>query len=151
MSEQERVAIIKTQRLAPHERIVRQDDHHFSAHVLVNMSRPECSPLLLGPLPLSAGGWGRCPQGFTGTEDPDYQALLAALRSGKQRLDAVPRFGTPNFRPNRQYVREMKRFGILPAEFDPAHDPIDVFRIDQAYWRQFWYDPDGAEKWPYLD
>jgi hypothetical protein len=151
MSEQERAEIIKAQRLAPHERIVRPDDYRFSAHVLLNMSRPEGSPLLLGPLPKSAGGWGSCPEGFTGTQDPDYQALLAALRSGKERLDATPRFGTPQFRPNRQYVREMKRFGILPVRFDPARDPIDVFRTDQEYWKRFWYHPDSARKWPYLD
>jgi cytochrome c553 len=151
LSEQERNEMVRTLKLAPHERIVRPEDYRFSAHVLLNMSRPEFSPLLLGPLPKSAGGWGSCPGGLTGTEDPGYQNLLGAIGGGKKRLDAVPRYGTPQFRPNRQYVREMKRFGVLPAQFDPAHDPIDVFRIDQEYWRQFWYDPDGRKKWPYLD
>jgi hypothetical protein len=151
MSEQERLATIKALRLAPHERIVRKDDYRFSAHVLLNMSRPEYSPLLLGPLPKSAGGWGSCPEGFQGTQDPGYQGLLAALRSGKERLEVTPRYGTPAFRPNRQYVREMKRFGVLPAAFDPARDPVDIFKIDQEYWRLFWYQAESAKKWPFLD
>jgi len=148
MSEPERIATIKMRRLAPYERIVRPDDYRFSAHVLLNLSHPEHSPLLLGPLAQSAGGWGSCPDGFQGTQDPGYRSLLAALGGVKERLDAVPRYGTPQFRPNRQYVREMKRFGVLPARFDPARDPIDVFQIDQQYWRLFWYDADaGKQRW----
>jgi hypothetical protein len=34
----------------------------------------------------------------------------------------------------------MKRYGILPAEFD-IHSPLDVYATDQAYWQQFWYRP----------
>jgi len=151
MSEEQRREMTKTLGLAPYERIVRKDDYRFSAHVLLNMSRPEYSPLLLGPLPTSAGGWGRCPEGFQGMQDPGYQGLLAALRKGKEGLEATPRFGTPQFRPNRQYVREMKRFGVLPAQFDPARDPIDVFQVDQDYWKLFWYYPDGPKKWPFID
>jgi hypothetical protein len=35
----------------------------------------------------------------------------------------------------------MKRFGILPAAFDPTKDPIDAFATDEKYWRLFWYAP----------
>ena len=42
-------------------------------------------------------------------------------------------------------------FGVLPAQFDAARDPIDVFRVDQRYWRSFWYEPQGKSRWPYLD
>ena len=80
LSEQERNEMVRTLKLAPYERIVRPEDYRFSAHVLLNMSRPEHSPLLLGPLPKAAGGWASCPGGFTGTQDPGYQNLLAALR-----------------------------------------------------------------------
>ena len=151
LSEDQRREMIKARGLAPYERIVRPDDYRFSAHVLLNMSRPEYSPLLLGPLPKSDGGWGSCPDGFQGKEDPGYRDLLAALGRAKERLDVLPRYGTSQFRPNRQYLREMKRFGVLPAEFDPARDAVDVFRIDQEYWRQFWYYPDDERQWPYLD
>jgi hypothetical protein len=49
--------------------------------------------------------------------------------------------GTPE-NPSPLYIREMKRYGILPAEFDPAKDPFDVYALDQAYWRSFWYQPE---------
>ncbi len=150
ISEQERAQLRNKLHIAPYERVVRENDYRFSPHILVNTSRPERSPLLLGPLPEAAGGWGTCPHAFGGTQDDDYQALLAALRSSKRYVDTVPRYGTSHFRPNRQYIREMKRFGVLPAQFDPDHDPIDVFDIDQRYWRQFWYRPGDENKWAYV-
>ncbi len=126
-----------------YERIIYENDPvaRFSPHILLNFSRPKLSPLLLGPLAKGAGGFGSCSNVFQGTEDPDYQRLLAAITRAKQILDAQPRFGTPEFRPNRQYVREMKRFGLLPAAFDPAKDALDVFAADQKYWRSLWYQP----------
>jgi hypothetical protein len=151
LSEQQRRRLVRERNLAPHERIVQEDDSRFSLHVLVNASRPECSPLLLGPLSKAAGGWGSCAHRFEGRDDPGYRQLLTALQDGKQRYDAIPRFGMPDFKPNAQYVREMKRFGLLPQEFDLARDPIDVFETDQRYWKLFWYHPDKKEKWAYLD
>jgi len=150
LSEEERRAWVREHGLAPHERIVREDDSRFSPHVLLNMSRPECSPMVLGPLPEAAGGWGTCAHQFTGPEDPNYVQLLTALRDSKQRYDTIPRFGTPDFKPNAQYVREMKRFGVLPASFDLARDEIDVFETDQRYWELFWYQPHNEPPWPFL-
>jgi hypothetical protein len=49
-------------------------------------------------------------------------------------------YHVPDFRPNAHYVREMKRYGILPPDFDRG-SPLDVYATDQAYWRQFWYRP----------
>jgi hypothetical protein len=49
----------------------------------------------------------------------------------------------PGFRPNEHYVREMKRYGVLPTSYNPASHPIDVYETDQAYWRSFWYTPAG--------
>ncbi|OHB66010.1 MAG: hypothetical protein A2Y76_08300 [Planctomycetes bacterium RBG_13_60_9] len=151
MTEQERTELVRKLQLAPYERIVQKDDYRFSAHVLLNMSHPERSPLLLGPLPKAAGGWGSCPHQFEGTQDPGYRSLLSDIQNRKSQIDKTPRFGTPQFRPNRQYIREMKRFGVLPAQFDPAHDPMDVFEVDQEYWRLFWYRPDARNRWAYLD
>jgi hypothetical protein len=54
---------------------------------------------------------------------------------------AVMDGGTPE-RPSPNYLREMKRYGILPPELDPATDPFDAYAADQAYWRTFWYQPD---------
>jgi hypothetical protein len=151
LSEQQRREIVKKQRLATYERIVQQGDLRFSPHVLLNMSRPERSPLLLGPLPKEAGGWGTCAHRFSGTQDATCQALLSEIRKGKEQLDRGATFGRPGFRPNRQYIREMKRFGVLPAEFDATRDPIDVFDVDQRYWKLFWYEPESAVPWTFMN
>jgi len=105
-------------------------------HLLYNLSRPEKSMLLLAPLAKAAGGYGFCkPSVFENTSDSDYQAILASIQAPSRKLDEIKRFDMPGFRPLPGYVREMKNYGILPAYFDPAKDPIDVYKLDQAYWR----------------
>jgi hypothetical protein len=151
MSEEQRRKLVKELGTAPHERIVRKDDFRFSGHVLLNLSRPELSPLLLGPLPKNKGGWGTCSSQFSGKDDIAYQVLLKAIYKQKKRLANVPRFGTPEFKPNRQYIREMKKFSVLPAEFDLNRDAIDVFETDQKYWELFWYQPKKENKWAYIE
>ena len=82
--------------------------------------------LLLAPLSRKAGGYGICRLGpdpgatkprpvFRDVTDPDYQVLLTAILLTSQRLEEIKRFDMPGFRPHQAYVREMKRFGILPA------------------------------------
>lgn len=126
----------------------------YSRHLMFNLTRPEKSLILLGPLSKEAGGFGLCKerdkQGkpgqpaavFTSTSDPDYQKILTLCREGKDRLDEIKRFDMPGFRPAPQYVREMKRFGILPKDLSPDQ-PIDVYATDQAYWRLHWWMPQG--------
>lgn len=128
---------------AEYERIVFENDPiaRYSVHVLLNFSRPERSLLLLAPLAKDAGGFGTCGYAFAGTEDPEYQALLAAIRQGKAAFDLKPRYATEGFQPNAQYVRELKRFGVLPDSFDPAVTRLDAFASDQAYWRALWPQP----------
>jgi hypothetical protein len=123
-----------------HERIVLENDPiaRFGTEILLNFSRPRLSALLLGPLAGSAGGYGSCGEVFRDESDPDYRQLLAAIERGRAKLDVEPRYSTPEFRPNRQYVRELKRFGVLPAPFDLDRDAIDVFRADEDYWRSLW-------------
>ncbi|MHC4546093.1 MAG: HzsA-related protein, partial [Planctomycetota bacterium] len=151
LSNEERSRYQRQRKLAPHERIVRDDDSRFSAHVLLNVSRPDDSPMLLGPLAKSAGGWGTCEHQFSSKDDPGYQALLAAMQNGKRQMDQVARFGTPAFKPNRQYVREMKRFGVLKPEFNLDREPIDIFETDQRYWKLFWYHPRSEKKWTFVE
>ncbi len=67
--------------------------------------------------------------------------LVAAVAEGKSAMGPAPRYAAAGFRPNAQYVRELKRFGVLPAAFDLVRDPIDVFRADQDYWRSLWWTP----------
>lgn len=124
-----------------HERIVLPDDpaRMFDAGVLVNYTRPDCSSVLLAPLAKESGGYGRCGRVvFKDKNDPDYKKLLASIESGKKLYDAQPPWGTPGWKPNAQYVREMKRFGLLPESFDLASRSLDPFAMDQAYWRSLW-------------
>ncbi|HCX88719.1 MAG TPA: hypothetical protein DG761_11910 [Gammaproteobacteria bacterium] len=51
--------------------------------------------------------------------------------------------GTPQ-RPSPNYIREMKRYGVLPEDFQLGRDPIDVYALDEAYWRTLWHRPHGA-------
>jgi cytochrome c553 len=120
-----------------------------SRHIVFNLSRPEKSLMLLAPLAESAGGWGLCRDPktrehrtvFADTADPGYQALLALCVAGKDSLaQGTRRFDMPGFRPRIDWVREMKRFGILPVDLAPA-SPIDCYATEQKYWRSLWYRP----------
>ena len=77
---------------------------------------------------------------FADTSDVDYQRILAVCRDGKAHLETNRRFDMPGFRPTRTYVREMKRYGILPANLDDDAR-IDVYAADRAYWRSMWWTP----------
>jgi hypothetical protein len=117
----------------------------LSRHIMFNMSRPEKSLLLLAPLAERAAGFGLCrdDQGaprevFASTDDPDYRKLLAMIAAGSENLDKIKRFDMPGFRPRPQYLREMRRFGILPP--DHADDsPVDPYALDRRYWESLWY------------
>jgi len=115
-----------------------------SLHSICNLDRPENSLVVRAPLSKDAGGLGICAPGvFKNTDDPGYQRLLADVRIAAQQLADGKRFDMPGFRPNRYYIREMKRFGFLPQDLKPD-DPIDHYATDQAYWNSFWWLPDNA-------
>jgi hypothetical protein len=128
---------------ATYERVVLEDDPltRFSDNILLNFSNPHLSPLLLAPLAKEAGGRGVCGDVFRNAADRDYQSLLAAIRQGKAQLEETPRYGAPGFQPNRQYIREMKKYGVLSDSSDSNGELLDVFQADQAYWKTFWYEP----------
>ena len=130
-----------TRPVARHERLVIEKDPlaRFGRDILVNMTKPMASPLLLAPLAKSAGGWGRCGQVFETREDTDYVLMLKAIEGGKEAMDEIPRYSTPAWKPNWQYVREMKRFGVLPESFDLAVQKLDAFETDQRYWASLWW------------
>ena len=133
----------------------------FSRHRVFNLTRPEKSLVLLAPLSRQAGGYaegepqqkqiredrGRPPKPivhpliFHDCRDPDYRKILAHIQAAKAKLDQIKRFDMPGFRPPPEYVREMKRYGALPAAFDLAKEPIDVYTTDRAYWRSLWHRP----------
>ena len=117
---------------------------------LYNLSHPEKSPILRVPLAKAAGGYQWCKETakgdsaiFVDATDVDYQSILRAIERAKTELDEVKRFDMPGFRPTTHYVREMKRYGVLPASFDASRDPINVYQVDRAYWRSLWYWPVG--------
>jgi len=120
-------------------------------HLIYNLTRPEKSLILLAPLSNSAGGYGLCKSDntdegtavFVDTGDPGYQAILDMCTAGKKQLDKIKRFDMPDFRPRPAYIREMKRYGIIPENL--AEDArIDPYAIDCAYWQSLWYNPEVA-------
>jgi cytochrome c5 len=122
-----------------------------SRHIVFNLSRPEKSLILLAPLAESSGGWGLCRDPktrerrtvFADTADPGYQALLALCVAGKDSLaEGTRRFDMPGFLPRADWVREMKRYGILPVDLVPTA-PIDCYATEQKYWQSLWYLPAG--------
>jgi len=136
------------------QRVVRPNDPaaRRGLEILFNFTTPENSPILLGPLAEEAGGWGTCrPIGkrlkapsepvFADTEDPGYRAILSVIKRTKEGLERRKRFFMPGFVPNAHYLRELKRFGVLPPDFDPRREKIDCYALDQAYWRSLWYKP----------
>lgn len=117
-----------------------------SRHLVFNLSRPEKSLVLLAPLAREAGGFQLCRKPddpapvFSNTSDPGYQALLAMVTTGKQDLESITRFDMPGFKPRPAYLREMKRYGILPADLAPDAK-VDPYQTDQLYWRSLWHQP----------
>ena len=117
-----------------------------SRHIVFNLSQPEKSLLLLAPLSEAAGGWGLCrdPKSkekatvFASKEDADYKTLLTMCEAGKSHLEKVKRFDMPDFRPRQDWVREMKRYGILPTDC-PVDAKIDVYATERDYWKSLWY------------
>ena len=114
----------------------------FSRQLLYNLTNPQDSVLLLGPLAKSVGGYESCGKAiFESTDDPDYQIVLAAIERTKQQLDEIKRFDMPGFIPRLQYIREMKKYGILPSNTDP-NQVFDTYQLDQNYWKSLWYKPE---------
>jgi len=117
-----------------------------SRHAVFNLTRPDKSYFLKAPLSKEAGGLQRCKRAdgapvFASTDDPDYQTLLKMIEAGRDRLNEIKRFDMPGFRPRPEYLREMKRYGILPESFDIEKDPVDPYALDRLYWDSFIYQP----------
>ncbi len=118
-------------------------------HLIFNLTRPELSLALLAPLSKEAGGLGACGPAavFESRADADYAKILALCEAGRRRLEAIGRFDMPGFVPDPAYVREMKRYGVLAPDVGPKPGALDVYAIDQAYWRSLWWVPRaGADR-----
>ena len=137
----------------------------FSRHTIYNLTQPENSLVLMAPLAKAAGGYAQGkpekvtvkedrahapkavghPVIFESANDPDYQTIRAHIRAAGQRMDEIKRFDMPGFKPNEQYVREMGRYGLLPAGFDLVNDPINGYVMDRKYWQSLWWSPETQE------
>jgi hypothetical protein len=133
----------------------------LSRHFVFNLSRPKKSLTLMAPLAKAAGGYAvdrkkentqpatqqaAHPVVFKDTNDADYQTILAMIQAGKKKLDEVKRFDMPGFKPRKEYIREMKRYGVLPASFDLNQENVDVYQLDDYYWRHLWHYPEGKKR-----
>jgi len=146
-----------------------------SRHIVFNLSRPEKSLMLLAPLAKEAGGWELCrklpergsvtrstqqpPEALRLTEprsgqappfsyvsDPAYQAILAMIVAGKEFIERdSTRFDMANFRPRSDWVREMKRYGVLP-QCVTLEEVTDVYTVEREYWKSLWHQAAGPDK-----
>jgi hypothetical protein len=117
----------------------------YANHLLYNLTRPALSPLLLAPLSKSAGGWGRCGEVFADTNDADYRAMLDSVAAAGARLAQIKRFDMPGFRPHPGWIREMQRYGVLPATLDAAA-AIDMCAAERRYWEAVWFKPEERKR-----
>ena len=134
----------------------------FSRHHIFNLTEPAQSLVLKATLAKSAGGYAEGKAGdpkpvaidlahapkpfkhpiiFETTSDTDYQAVLAHIQAAKVRLDEIKRFDMQGFRPCAAYIREMKRYKLLPDTFDVEKEPINVYEMDKKYFDSFIYRP----------
>lgn len=124
-----------------HQRLTTTNDPavYFDMTQLVDLTHPEKSAFLRVPLAKAAGGLEHHGHAiFKDTNDPDYQMALACFKRAQKGYAERPAWGMPGWKPNKDYLREMKRFGILPQGFDLTEDAFDPFETDQAYWRSLW-------------
>lgn len=126
----------------------------LSRHIVFNLSRPDRSLLLLAPLSREAGGLELCRDEhrnrvkvFATPDEADYRTLLAMVEAGRDNLNRITRFDMPHFRPMPQYLREMRRYGVLPR--DHADDAlVNVYELDRRYWDLFEYRPRADQPGP---
>ncbi|MDP6111491.1 MAG: hypothetical protein QGF00_10365 [Planctomycetota bacterium] len=118
-------------------------------HWFYNLDHPEKSVVLLAPLAKTAGGWELCKSKngkdpspvFGAVTDPDYSKILAEIRKLAAQLEQNKRYDMPGFKPHPAYIREMKSWGILPADHKWSGYE-DMFRTDRAYWKSLQYQPE---------
>ena len=120
----------------------------YSRHRLYNLTHPERSLILLAPLFRKAGGLELCrttdgkpgslsAATFESDSDPDFALILAAIADAGKYLQTIKRFDMPGFQPRPEWLREMKRYGILPENTTVA-DPYDT---ERRYWESLWHCP----------
>lgn len=117
--------------------------HHMSwSGTICNISNPDRSFLVRAPLAKEAGGLGICSKiVFESKDDPLYQDIVRRLGETKRQMEAGKRFDMPGFRPNDDYIREMKKYGFVPKELGP-NETYDYYKIEKEYFDSWFYDPE---------
>jgi len=126
---------------------VSNDGAAHTRHLVYNLTLPEKSLMLKAPLATSGGGHGTCKDAngkpvFADTSDPDYKTILAMIDEAHAKLNEIKRFDMPGFIPRADYIREMRRYGLIDKTYKPG-DPIDCYALDRKYWESMWYRPPG--------
>ncbi|MFP4381888.1 MAG: hypothetical protein ACLFUS_15420 [Candidatus Sumerlaeia bacterium] len=113
----------------------------------LDLTNVEKSLLLLAPLAKDAGGLGLCRDKesveagkgkvFATKGDPDYVTLKKEIEQIREIAFPGGFHWKPGFKPVDMYIREMKRYGVLPEEFDPD-TPLDPWKTDQQYYELFY-------------
>ena len=52
--------------------------------------------------------------------------------------------GGSSHQPSPNYIREMKRYGVLNQEFQLGRDPLDVYALEESYWQSLWHQPSSS-------
>lgn len=143
-------------------RSMAQDGGRFNRHEIFDLSFPAESKAAAAPLAVAAGGTGVCESKsgetvFSNTDDPDYRKIVAYVERGRRYILEENNRYTMSFDsvnngpdcPKRfvargDYIREMKRYGVLPADFDPK-TPIDPFAVEAKYWESLDHAPPVLE------
>jgi len=134
-----------------------------SRNNIFNLSNPENSLALMAVLSKSAGGYAEGKPGkpvkfeinlaekpqnfvhpviFESKDNQDYQSILAHISEAGERLKTIKRFDMPDFQPRYEYLREMKRYGVLDADFDLKNPPkVDAYELDLKYYDLFYPKP----------
>lgn len=126
-------------------------DFRINPELIYNLSRPENSLALMAPLSKEQGGYGLCRVNggkpvFRSWDDDGLQSLYSLILSASQKLERIKRFDMPGYRPIPFYFYLMKEYGLLPENIDPQKDTLDYYRMDEKYWRSFWYRPPVDKK-----
>ena len=121
-----------------------------SRHIVFNLTRPDKSlrpprPARQGrrrlrPLPRARRRNPAPAPSLPGATTPTTARSSRCATPAAAASTEIKRFDMPGFRPRPEWVREMKRYGILPAALDPAA-PLDVYAIEQQYWQSLWHQP----------
>jgi hypothetical protein len=78
---------------------------------------------------------------FASPTDAGYQTIHAMIVAGMEFLECdSTRFDMTHFKPRPDWVREMKRYGVLPECVRPD-EVADVYAVEKDYWKSLWHQP----------